>query len=244
MSDSWLLRATGLSKRFGAVTALRGVDLELRRGQLVGILGPNGAGKSSLLRILAGLSRPTEGEIEHAEVAPRPRSAARAQVGFVGHQTMLYGELSAAENLVFAGRLQGVSDPAARAQQLLEEVELADVARRPVRGFSRGMAQRLSIARALVHEPRLLLLDEPFTGLDAPSARSLGARLRELADRGRGLVYVSHDLAQVRQLADRVLVLAAGRIVHAGAVREPGGIGEAGADALDRAYEAAFGARP
>jgi heme exporter protein A len=209
-------RAQGLEKRFGAVTALRGIDLELQAGLALAVLGPNGAGKSTLLRILAGLSRPTAG---HLEIDGRSRghttaSELRSRVGFVGHSTFLYPELTARENLVFVGRMYGIANPGTRADQLLEEEGLSEVANRRAGTFSRGMAQRLSIARALVHDPSLVLLDEPFTGLDRRSADRLGARLTRLRDAGHTLVLVTHEVRQAGEIANRAVVMARGEVVH------------------------------
>ena len=205
------IRARGVEKRFGRPAALRGVDLELAAGSSLAVLGPNGAGKTTLLRLIAGLARPSTGELEVAgERAGRP--AARAQVGLIAHATFLYRELTARENLIFAARLFGVANPSARADELLAEAELDHVAHRPAGAFSRGMAQRLSIARGLVHDPAVLLLDEPFTGLDGPAAERLTARLVALRDRRRSLVIVTHDVRRAAELADSALVLAGGRV--------------------------------
>ncbi len=207
------IRARGIEKRFGRSAALRGVDLELAAGSSLAVLGPNGAGKTTLLRLISGLTRPSAGEIEVAgERAGKP--AARAQVGLIAHATFLYPELTARENLIFAARVFGVANPGARADELLAEAELDHVAHRPAGAFSRGMAQRLSIARGLVHDPALLLLDEPFTGLDGPSALKLAARLAALRDRRRSLIIVTHDVHQAAELADAALSLAGGRVVH------------------------------
>ncbi len=208
MSGSRLIALRGLEKRFGAVSALRGVDLEVAEGQSLAILGPNGAGKSTLLRVVAGLAHPSGGEIERPD-----SSASRSRIGYLGHATLLYPELSARENLVFAGRLHRVADPGTRADTLLAEEDLADVADRRAGGFSRGMAQRLSIARARVHDPALLLLDEPFTGLDHAAADRLSARLGALRERGQTLVLVTHELDRAAALADAAIVLRGGRIV-------------------------------
>jgi heme exporter protein A len=199
------LRAVG--KRYAAVRALRDVDLEIRPGQSLAVLGPNGAGKSTLLRIMAGLAHATEGELEFAGGRPD-----RGRVGYLGHATLLYPQLSARENLLFAGRLYGVKDLGARADRLLEEEGLTDVAGRRAGGFSRGMAQRLSIARARVHDPELLLLDEPFSGLDEPAAARLGARLETLGDAGHALVFSTHDIGHAARLAASALVLVAGAV--------------------------------
>ncbi len=207
------VRARGVEKRFGHTVALCGVDLELAAGSSLAVLGPNGAGKTTLLRLISGLARPSAGELEVAGVrAGKP--AARAQVGLIAHATFLYSELTARENLIFAARIFGVPDPHARADALLAEAELDHVAHRVAGAFSRGMAQRLSIARGLVHDPAVLLLDEPFTGLDGPAARKLATRLAALRDNRRSLVLVTHDVRHAALLADVAIVLAGGRVVH------------------------------
>jgi len=207
------LRARSVEKRFGAQAALRGVDLEVAPGTIHAILGPNGAGKTTLLRILAGLSRPTAGEVEIAVDAKvkRPEHA-RGALGYVGHATLLYPELSARENLLFAAKLYGVDHADARARQLLDEEGLGDVADLRAGAFSRGMAQRLSIARARVHDPTVMLLDEPFTGLDRRAADRLAERLDGLRSDGRALVLITHDVVRAAQLAERAEILVAGRV--------------------------------
>jgi heme exporter protein A len=223
--------ARGLGKRFGFAVALESVDLVVARGAALAVLGPNGAGKSTLLRLLAGLARPSGGSVEIAGRRAHGREA-RAQVGLVGHETFLYPALSARENLLFAGRLHGVADPGARADRLLADAGLAVVADRPVGGFSRGMAQRVAIARGLVHDPAVLLLDEPFTGLDRRAADRLAERLAALRGERRTFVLVTHDVAAAARLADAAIVMARGRIVH----RSDGPPDPAG---LDRALSAA-----
>jgi heme exporter protein A len=226
------ITARGLVKRFGHVVALAGVDLDVPRGGALAVLGPNGAGKSTLLRLLAGIARPSDGRLALGE----DRRRARGRVGYLAHASLLYPALTARENLVFAARLYGVPHPGERAAALLAEHGLLDVAERPAGGFSRGMAQRLAIARALVHAPEIVLLDEPYTGLDRAAAETLTAQLRALRTGGRTLVLVTHDLARACELADSALVLAAGRVVHAEA--GPG----VRLDALERAYLASVGA--
>ncbi len=226
------IAARELAKRYGGVTALRGIDLEVPRGATLAVLGPNGAGKSTLLRLMAGLARPSSGRLRVAGQRADSRSA-RARIGFVGHTTFLYPALTARENLIFAARLYGVPEPAERADRLLEDEGLARVAERRVGGFSRGMAQRLAIARALVHEPEVVLLDEPFTGLDRAAARRLATRLQGLRGGGRTTVLVTHEVEQAAALADRVIVLARGRIAHAACGAE------VAAAALEAAYQRA-----
>ncbi len=208
------LAAHGLAKRFGPVVALAGVDFAVPAGRVLAVLGPNGAGKSTLLRILAGLTRPSAGTVSLGTESglPGDRRHERGRVGYVGHATFLYPSLSARENLVFAARLYGVANPRARAATLLAEQGLTAIAERAAGSFSRGQAQRLAIARGLVHDPPVVLLDEPFTGLDPTSADRLGAGLRALADSGRAVVLVTHDLAQAAVLGDRALLLVRGRI--------------------------------
>ncbi len=205
--------ARGLVKHFGGVTALDGVDLDVAGGSTLAVLGPNGAGKSTLLRLLAGLARPSAGRLTVAGERA-DRRAARGRIGLVAHTTFLYPALTARENLIFAGRLYRVPKPAARAARLLEDEGLARVAERPVGTFSRGMAQRLAIARALVHEPQVVLLDEPFTGLDSAAADRLAARLVRLRQEGRTSVLVTHEVRQAAALADQTIVLARGRVEH------------------------------
>jgi len=210
-----LVEARGLEKRFGTLVALAGVDLEVPAASVLAVVGPNGAGKTTLLRILAGLARPTRGSVRIGP-AGGDRLAARGRVGYIGHASFLYPALSARENLLFAARLYGVADPARRARELLAEQELEPVAERAAGSFSRGLAQRLAIARGLVHDPPVVLLDEPFTGLDPGSADRLAERLEGLRQSGRALVLVTHDLAQAAALADRTIVLMRGRVAHAG----------------------------
>ncbi len=203
------IEAHGLTRRFGPVVALRPLDLRVEAGTTLAVLGPNGAGKSTLLRLLAGLARPSGGTLRLADT-DEDRVRRRRRIGMIGHETFLYPALTARENLVLAGRLWGVADPAARAAQLLEEQDLGAAADRPVAAFSRGMGQRVAIARALVHDPEILLLDEPFTGLDPTAADRLAERLREAHTAQRTTVLVTHDLGRAAQLADAVLVLVRG----------------------------------
>jgi heme exporter protein A len=222
------LCASGLGKRFGRSAALEAIDLTLAAGASLAVLGPNGAGKSTLLRLIAGLARPTAGSLRVAGT-PAHLPAARARIGFIGHASLLYPYLSARENLRFAARLHRVPEADARVESWLERAGLARVADLPVSQFSRGMSQRLSIARGLVHDPVLLLLDEPFAGLDARAATRLSEQLASLHASGRTLVLVTHDPKRAADLCDRAIVLSAGRIVFDTGERR------AGADALERA---------
>ena len=219
--------ARALVKRFGRSAALRGVEFEVPAGSAFAVLGANGAGKSTLLRLVAGLARPTSGSVEVGGL-PAARPEARARVGYAGHATQLYPALTARENLLFAARLRAVAGPRERAAALLSQEALEAVADLPAGALSRGLAQRLSIARALVHEPELLLLDEPFDGLDGPACERLTARLRALQRGGRSLLLVTHDPRRAAALCDAAIVLARGQV----ALRTQGGLS---ADALERA---------
>ncbi len=209
-----MIAIRGLSKRFGHRLALHNVDLDIAPGEIVALLGPNGAGKSTLLRIIATLAKPTVGNLRVAGFQlPDQAISARAQIGYVGHQPLLYDDLSAEENLAFFARLYRISKAEARVTQLLKQFELDARRRDPLRTFSRGMQQRIAIARALLHKPRILLLDEPHSGLDSKSADLTDKLLKEQAKRGCTILMATHDLARVSNLAQRVEVLAAGRVV-------------------------------
>lgn len=203
-----------LVKRFGPKIVLRGLDFEVESGEFVALLGPNGAGKTTFLRILASLSRPAMGEVRIAGYhLPGQASAVRRRLGVVSHQPLLYGDLTAEENLRFYGRMYAVSDLNARIAEVLDMVGLAPRRRDLVRTFSRGMQQRLAIGRAVLHDPDVMLFDEPHTGLDQDACVMLDTVLREVAARGRTVVMTSHDLARAADLASRFDVLSRGKIV-------------------------------
>ncbi len=211
-SDGPLLEARGLRRSFGRMQVLRNIDLALSPGEALAVAGPNGAGKTTLLRLLAGLMRPTAGEIR---VLGRPLTRgdgeARRALGLVSHQSLLYDDLSLRENLEFAARLYGLDRPRERAFAGLEAAGLAGRADESPRRLSRGLTQRAAIARALLHRPRILLLDEPFTALDAASADRLREELRRRLAEGLGLIIVTHHLSEVWEVASRIAVLVEGR---------------------------------
>ncbi|NPV06581.1 MAG: heme ABC exporter ATP-binding protein CcmA [Anaerolineae bacterium] len=215
MSAPVVVQAEGVSKSFGARTALAQVDLELCAGELVALLGPNGAGKTTLLRILATLARPTSGTVRLFGLdAARQAQQIRPSLSLLSHRTFLYDDLTAEQNLAFYARMYDLRDGAGRAAELLERVGLSHRQGDLVRTFSRGMQQRLALARALLHRPSLLLLDEPYSGLDPQAAETLSDLLVEMRERGCTVLLTTHDLAQGLSLAERVLVLARGRLVH------------------------------
>jgi heme exporter protein A len=209
-----------LTKRFGLKTVLRGLDFQVKEGEFVALLGPNGAGKTTFLRILASLSRPSLGEIRIAGYAlPAQAAAVRRQLGVVSHMPLLYGDLTAEENLRFFGRMYNVGHLDQRISEVLELVGLAARRRDLVRTFSRGMQQRLAIGRAVLHDPEVMLFDEPHTGLDQDACDMLDKILRDVAARGRTVVMTSHDLARVEDLASRFDVLSRG-VIAASASRQ------------------------
>jgi heme exporter protein A len=211
---------TDVSRHFGRRRAVSRVTFTARSGGIVGLLGPNGAGKSTLLAMLATLLRPTSGTIRFGARDPRDRGAElRGRIGVLGHDLFLYPELTALENLVFFAGLYRCADPSAVALRALEQAGLADRAYDPVNSFSRGMRQRVALERALIHQPRLALLDEPFTGLDDASTAALVRRLAMLRERGAIVVLATHDLDLADGLLDEAVFLRDGRV--AAAVHRP-----------------------
>ena len=209
------ITAAGIRKDYGDRAVLRGVDLTVGWGEIAVLFGANGAGKTTLLRILAGLTRADDGT---AHIAGRPMhrrgNRARRLVGFAGHQTMLYNDLTCRENLKFYARLYGIRDADDRIAQVLGQLSLSDRANRRVRTLSHGMQKRLSMARAILHEPAVLLLDEPESGLDAASVATLGNLLRDWAASGRAALLTTHSAEVGLAWADRVLTLDGGRLAY------------------------------
>lgn len=220
-ADRPAVHARGLTKKFGGRFALRDLDLNVPAGQGLTLFGANGAGKTTLLRILSLEMRPTAGDLRIEECEPRREARRiREHIGCISHRSLLYEQLTARENLEFFARLYGVGDVRARAEQLLGEFALDARAEDPVDQLSRGMRQRLSIARALVHEPSLVLLDEPFSGLDLQAAAILERMLQQLGQRGCTRVLVTHDIGRGLRLSDRYILLSRGRLQQDG-VSEP-----------------------
>jgi heme exporter protein A len=208
-----MIEVRKLVKRFGLKTVLRSVDFQVQPGEFVALLGPNGAGKTTFLRILASLSRPAMGEVRIAGFRlPEQAAAVRRRLGVVSHLPLLYGDLTAEENLRFFGRMYGVVNLEDRITEVLDLVGLLARRRDLVRTFSRGMQQRLAIGRAVLHDPDVMLFDEPHTGLDQEASAMLDRVLREVAARGRTVVMTSHDLARSGDLASRFDILSRGMI--------------------------------
>jgi heme exporter protein A len=207
--------AAKVAKRYGHQRALAGIDVELDAGSVCALLGPNGAGKTTLLGVLSTLVRASSGEVRYLDGAGARTidDGLRRDIGVLAHASLCYGELDAVENLEFFGRLYDLPDLSARAQALLDEVGLdARARRRAARTYSRGMLQRLALARALLARPSLLLLDEPFTGLDRGGALALGERLAAVKAQGAIVLVVTHDLEAIAQITDHVVVLRRGLV--------------------------------
>ena len=206
-----VIEVKGLTKAFGSRKALSGLEFSLPAEAFLSVFGPNGAGKSTLLRVLATLARPTAGSVHILGFDSKSHSDdIRASLGLISHRSMLYPDLTAEENLLFAARLYGIEQPAQRVAHLLSTVELTARRHDPVRTFSRGMTQRLAIARALIHDPRIVLLDEPYSGLDPHAVEILDGLIAQVRE-GRSFVMVSHDLQKGYDLSTHILMLAKGR---------------------------------
>ncbi|MDR3045247.1 MAG: ABC transporter ATP-binding protein [Desulfovibrio sp.] len=206
-----LLRLTKVAKFYGNRLVIKDVSFDIHPGTVTLLAGPNGAGKSTLLKLMAGLSRPSAGSVE--------RGIAEDALGYLGHQTFIYPELTAFENLAFWARLHGLAPERCSEEALLaalERMELKRFAFERAGGFSRGMAQRLNLARVLLLSPSLLLLDEPGTGLDTRSMAILHREIAAARDRGAGIVWISHSVAEDLARADRVLAIAEKRVVYSG----------------------------
>ncbi len=208
-----MIQVKKLVKRYGPLTVLRELDFNVDPGEFVALLGPNGAGKTTLLRILSSLVRPTSGSVRVASFnLPSQGASLRAKLGVVSHQPLLYGDLTAAENLQFFSKLYSVGPD--RIQEILELVGLLPRKDDLVRTFSRGMQQRLAIGRAILHNPAILLLDEPHTGLDQAAGEILDKILKDVALEGRTVVMTSHDLLRASELASRLVLLSKGKIAR------------------------------
>ncbi|MBP6016036.1 MAG: heme ABC exporter ATP-binding protein CcmA [Candidatus Promineofilum sp.] len=210
-----MIRLKAVVKQYGLNPVLRGVDLAVEQGEFVTLVGPNGAGKSTLLSIIATLLRPSSGDVSVGGWRlPEQAARVRRHIGLVSHHSLLYRDLTAAENLAFFARLYRLDDAGDRVADALRQVGLLARQRDPVGTFSRGMIQRLTIARATLHEPDVLLLDEPYTGLDQEATALLDDLLRAETARGRTILMITHDLGHGLGLADRLAILYGGRVAH------------------------------
>ena len=218
--SSWVVEAENLRKTFSWTAVLDGVSCRLAAGEVVGIFGPNGAGKTTFLRLLATLLRPSAGVLRlfgHIPYDP----AVRRRLGFLGHESFLYPDLTPIENLTFYGRAYDVTNLEERIDSALEQVSLQDWRNIPVRVFSRGMEQRLALARTLLHEPDLLLLDEPYSGLDSRGVSTLQAALADVKAQGKTVILTTHDFALGLELCDRALIFHQGCVAWQSTGRLP-----------------------
>ena len=208
------VQVAALRKQFGRRAAVAGVDFELAAGDCLAVFGPNGAGKTTLLRLVAGLLKPTSGSARVAGVEVRADRNARAAVGIISHHSMLYAPLTVRENVEFTARLYGLADPRAAATRALETMHVLDRAETLVRTLSRGLQQRVSIARAMVHEPSVVLLDEPYSGLDEAGSAALTDLLTALRARGATLIVVTHNVAEGLAIASHAAIMTEGRFAR------------------------------
>ncbi len=209
-----VVEVSGLTRSFGPRKAVAGVSFSLAAGECLALFGPNGAGKTTLLRVLAGLLKPSSGSAKVAGISLPAGADVRSRVGLISHHTMLYGALSPRENVSFAARLYSVPDVSTRVENSLRRMSMSDRADTPVRLLSRGMQQRVSIARATVHAPRIVLADEPYSGLDESGARALTVLFQELRSAGAAIIIVTHNLAEGLSVATHAAVMQSGRFVR------------------------------
>ncbi len=213
------IQLSDVSRFFGRVRALDSVSLTIEAGTSTALMGPNGAGKTTLLKLCATLLLPTSGELRILGLDPnRDGPELRSRIAVLGHESNLYGDLSAQENLLFTARLYGLQDAKHRIDEIIERIGLRADARRPVRNFSRGMQQRCALARVLLLRPRLLLLDEPATGLDVAARGTLYDIVRDLRDTGTTVLVTTHDVRESQQLCDRAVLLARGELAWTGSI--------------------------
>ena len=217
-----MIAINGLNKTIGEKTILRNVSLQVDKGDTVGILGPNGAGKSTILKIIGGLMKPSSGivEIEGQKIKDNPLET-KKKIGFLAHNSYLYDHFSPLENLKFFGKLYNIENSEERAKELIREVGLTYFMHEPVRSFSRGMIQRLAIARAIIHDPEILILDEPHTGLDQQAVKLLNSVILKMKEKGTTILMVTHDFAQTVETCDRIIIMKHGAIIDDFKVTNP-----------------------
>lgn len=207
-----MISVSNLTKSYGGIYALKNLNLEISPGEFVVLFGPNGAGKSTLLKILSTVLKPTEGYIAISDIASDNLTDARSKIGFVSHESYLYENLTAYENLVFFGRLYGLRKPAERAVFLLDKMHISNRAHDLVKNYSQGMKQRIALCRAVIHDPCILYLDEPFNSLDLPGINIIINLLKELKSDHKTILMSTHNYEQSIDLADRTLVLVDGEL--------------------------------
>lgn len=214
MGGTAVIDIKGLTKQADNKLILRGIDLSIKQGETVAILGPNGAGKSTLLKVLATLIKPTTGQVMiNGLNLKKNQLEIKKLFGYLPHSSLLYDQYSPLENLVFFGKLYGIKNPEKRATELVKEVGLSFFLNEPVKNFSRGMIQRIAIGRAIVHDPKILYLDEPHTGLDQGAIAILNNVIVSMKEKGTTTLMVTHDFKQAAEICDRILIMKNGKIV-------------------------------
>ncbi len=214
MENKWAIETENLTRSFGHIDALKGINLKVPVGEFLTVFGPNGAGKSTLIKVLSNLIYPSSGKaFICGDDISKNGDALRSKIGLISHNTFSYNNLSPYENLMFYGKLYGLPNPNVRIKELLEEVELSHRLHDPVHTFSRGMQQRLSIARALINNPSIIFLDEPYTGLDQHAIRILTDILNKLHKAQNTIFMTTHNLKQGLEICDQVIIMVSGKIV-------------------------------
>ncbi|NLY29403.1 MAG: ABC transporter ATP-binding protein [Firmicutes bacterium] len=223
MNSQEIVTVKNLTKRYGDFTAVDDISLSIRRGEIVGLLGPNGAGKTTTINMMIGLARPSAGSISISgiDVVKNPKQV-QAIIGIVPDESNLYGEMDGFDNLCFCGALYGMAKAARekRAGELLEQFDLTKAGKRPFRAYSKGMRRKLTIAAGIIHEPEILFLDEPTTGIDVESARQIRRLLLNLKERGTTIFITTHYIEEAERVCDRIAFIVDGRIVARGTVSE------------------------
>lgn len=216
-----MIEVSGLRKSYGSVDALRGIELKVRTGEFLTLFGPNGAGKTTLLKILSTIIKPTSGSVIIGGLdLSKADHDIRKNIGVISHKTFLYGDLSALENLIFYAKMYNVPNPKERAAKLINEVGLRGREHHQVRTFSRGMEQRLSIARAIIHDPNIIYLDEPYSGLDQHASLMLRDLLKKLHTQNRTIIMTTHNITHGLEISDRIVIQLSGKIVYEGETRD------------------------
>jgi len=214
MENKWAIETENLKRSFGHIDALNGINLKVPYGDFLTIFGPNGAGKTTLIKILSNLIYPSSGKaIIHGDDLSKNGDAIRSKIGLISHNTFSYNNLTPYENLKFYGKLHGLPNLENRIEELLKEVDLFQRSQDPVRTFSRGMQQRLAIARAMLNNPSIIFLDEPYTGLDQHATKILTGILKKLHTTQNTIIMTTHNLKQGLEVSDEVIIMASGKIV-------------------------------
>lgn len=207
-----IISISNVTKSYGGMNALRNLSFDIHMGEFVVLFGPNGAGKSTLLKILSTVLNPTEGRVSISDIPDDDSTDRRSKIGFVSHESYLYENLTAYENLVFFGKLYGLRNPAERAGILLDRMNMSNRAHELVKNYSQGMKQRIALCRAIIHDPGIVIMDEPFNSLDLTGVIIITELLKDLKSKGKTILMSTHNYEVTLELADRILVLVEGEL--------------------------------